>query len=206
MFHVVQLSAGLDEIRNLLDGAFDSSRDLVNILRLHDGLQIVLEDFGKVVCSSQDTSTAAGEGSRTLQVRATEILQNLFPVGRIVIAAQVRLELAAENLQRSTLANTVCSHKTEDLAGAGHRKPVELEAVGRVAMGDFRLQVGGQVDDVDGAKGTFLRTDTASNAKAFGDEGDLGLRSDFDAKLAGTNDGARLLTFLAAFLHQLVKW
>lgn len=80
---------------------------------------------------------------------------------------------------------------------------MQLEAVGRISVGDFGLQVGRQVDDVNRAEGTFLGTDTASDAKALGNEGDLGLGRDLDTKLSGTDDRARLLTFLATFLHEL---
>lgn len=69
-------------------------------------------------------------------------------------------------------------------------------------MGDLGFQVGGQVDNVDGTERTFLGTDTTTDAKAFRDEGDLGLGSDLDTELAGTDDGARLLTFLATFLSK----
>lgn len=60
----------------------------------------------------------------TLKFGATEVLQDLLPVGGIIVAAQIRLEFATQNLQRSALANTVCAHQTQDLAGAGHGKPV----------------------------------------------------------------------------------
>jgi hypothetical protein len=143
-----------------------------------------------------------GAGRRlTLQLRATEVLENLLPVRGVVEAAQVGLELAAENLQGGTLSDTVCSDETEDLAGAGHGQPVQLEAVGRVAVGDLGLEVGGQVDDVDGVEGAFLGADTASDTQALRDEGDLGLGRDFDAQLARADDGTRLLAFLPAFLR-----
>lgn len=67
-------------------------------------------------------------------------------------------------------------------------------------MGDLGLEVGGQVDDVDGVEGTFLGTDTASNAEALRDEGDFGGIVDFDAQLARADDGTRLFAFLPAFL------
>lgn len=41
---------------------------------------------------------------------------------------------------------------------------MQFEAVGRVPVGDLCLEIGGEVDDIDGAKGTFLRADTAANA------------------------------------------
>jgi hypothetical protein len=58
---------------------------------------------------------------------------------------------------------------------------VQLEAVGGVSMRDLRLEVGGQVDDVDGVEGAFLGADTAADAEALRDEGDLGGVVDFDA-------------------------
>jgi 2-keto-3-deoxy-L-rhamnonate aldolase RhmA len=65
---------------------------------------------------------------------------------------------------------------------------MELEAVGRVAVRDHGLKVCGQIYDVDGVEGTFLGADAAADAKTFGDEGDAGVRSDFDTKLAGSDD------------------
>ena len=50
---------------------------------------------------------------------------------------------------------------------------MKLEAVGRVAVGDLGLEVGGQVDDVNGSEWALLGTDTTTNAQALGDEGDL---------------------------------
>ncbi len=40
---------------------------------------------------------------------------------------------------------------------------MELEAVGRVSMGDVGLEVGGQVDDVNGSEWALLRTDAAAD-------------------------------------------
>ncbi len=67
-------------------------------------------------------------------------------------------------------------------------------------MGDLGLEVGGQVDDVDGVEGTFLGADTATDTQALRNEGDLGGRVDFDAQLARADDGTRLFAFLPAFL------
>jgi hypothetical protein len=141
--------------------------------------------------------------SRTLQLRTTEVLQNLLPVRRIVVAAQVRLQLATQNLQGSTLADTVCSDETENLTRAGHGQTVQLEAVGGVTVGDLGLQVGGQVDDGDGTEGTLLGADTATDAKGFGDKGDLRFGGHFNAKLTRANHGARLLALLTTFLLRI---
>jgi hypothetical protein len=70
-------------------------------------------------------------------------------------------------------------------------------------MGDLGLEVGGQVDDVDGVEGAFLGADTASDAEALRDEGDLGGRVDFDTQLARTDDGARFLALLSTFLRRV---
>lgn len=67
-------------------------------------------------------------------------------------------------------------------------------------MGDLGLEVRWEIDDVDGTKRAFLGANTATNAKTFGDICDFGLGSDFDAKLAGTDDRAGLLAFLPTFL------
>lgn len=77
---------------------------------------------------------------------------------------------------------------------------MELETVGGVSVGDLGLEVGGQVDDVDGVEGAFLGADTTSYAQALGDEGDFGLIGDFDAQFAGTDDGAGFFAFLSTFL------
>jgi len=57
---------------------------------------------------------------------------------------------------------------------------MELEAVGRVAVGDLGLEVGRQVDNGDCAEGTLLRADTTSYAETLGDEGQTGFGSDFN--------------------------
>lgn len=139
--------------------------------------------------------------SLTLQLRSTEVLQDLLPVRRVLISAQVGLELARQNLQRSTLANTIGSDETQDLTRSGHGQTVQFEAVGGVAVGDLALEVGGQVDDLDGVEGALLRADTASDAQALTDEGDLAVGVDFDTELAGLDDGAGLLALLATFLR-----
>ena len=65
---------------------------------------------------------------------------------------------------------------------------MKLETVGAVSVGDLRLEVGGQINDVDGVEGALLGTDTASYAQSLRDEGDLGGGVDFDAQLARPHD------------------
>ena len=73
---------------------------------------------------------------------------------------------------------------------------MQFEAVGAVAVGHLRFEVGGQVDDVDGVERAFLGTDAAADAQAFADEGDFAVRGHFDAEFAGANYGAGFLAFL----------
>jgi hypothetical protein len=164
--------------------ALDGSGNLVDVLGLDNGLEVVLEDLCEVV----------------LQLGTTEVLENLLPVRGVVEAAEIGLQLAAQNLQSSTLSGTVTTDKTEDLTGSGHGQSVELEAVGRVTVGDLRLEVGGQVDDVDGIERTFLGADTATDTETLRDEGNLGRVFDLNTELSGTDDGAGLLALLTTFL------
>lgn len=112
------------------------------------------------------------------------MLDNVLPVRWVVVAAQIGLQLAAENLEGGALADSVCSNQTEHLTRARHRQAMELEAVGAIAVRHLVLEVGWQVDDGDGVKGTLLDADAAADAERLGDEGDAGLGGDFDAELA----------------------
>lgn len=67
-------------------------------------------------------------------------------------------------------------------------------------MRDLALQVRGQVDNGDGVEGAFFRADTASDAEAFGNEGDLRVWRNFDAELACSYNGAGFLAFLSTLL------
>ena len=67
-------------------------------------------------------------------------------------------------------------------------------------MCHLSLEIGRQVDNVYSAERTFLGTDTASDAETFRNEGDFGIRGNFDAKLASANHWTRLLALLATFL------
>jgi hypothetical protein len=79
---------------------------------------------------------------------------------------------------------------------------MKFEAVGRVSMRNMGLEVGRQIDDVDGSKRAFFRTNAATNAQTLGDEGNLRFGSDFDAETTASNNGARLFAFLSAFLYR----
>lgn len=67
-------------------------------------------------------------------------------------------------------------------------------------MGDLGFEIGWKIDDVNGAERTFLGADTATDTQTFRDICNFGLGSDFDAQLAGTDDGTGLFAFLPTFL------
>lgn len=67
---------------------------------------------------------------------------------------------------------------------------MEFEAVGRVAVSDLSLEIGRQIDNVNGAERTFLGADTTADAEAFGYKGDLGLWGNLNTELASSNDRA----------------
>lgn len=72
-------------------------------------------------------------------------------------------------------------------------------------MGNVRLEVGWQIDNIDGAEWAFLRTDTASNTQTLGNEGDLGFGGDFDAQTPTSHNRAGFLAFLPAFLYWITQ-
>lgn len=86
--------------------ALDGLWNVVHVLRLDDGLDVVLQNLSKVV----------------LELRTPKIGQNVVPARRIIIATKIRLLIARQNLQRSGLANTVGAHQSQDLARLGRRQ------------------------------------------------------------------------------------
>lgn len=51
MFRVAQLDTSLEQLLDVLDRTLDGSGNLVDILRLHDSFQVVLEHLSEVVCT-----------------------------------------------------------------------------------------------------------------------------------------------------------
>ena len=121
------------------------------------------------------------------------------------MSAQVGLELAAQNLERRALADTVCSDQPKNLARSGHGKTMQLEAIRAIAVGDLALEVGGQVDDGNGVEGAFFGTDTTTDAERLGDERKTRFGRYFDAQLAATDDGTRLLALLTTFARTTLQ-
>lgn len=133
------------------------------------------------------------------------MLDDVLPVRRVVVAAQVGLKLAAKDLQRGTLADTVGSNQAEHLSRSGHGQAVELEAVGAIAVGHLALEVRGQVDDGDGVEGALLGADAAADTERLGNEGEARIGGDFDAELAAADDGARLFALLTALARATLR-
>jgi hypothetical protein len=115
------------------------------------------------------------------------------------VSAQVGLELSTQNLEGSTLSNTVGTDKSKHLTGSGHGETMQLEAVGAISVGDLALKVGGQVDNVDRIKRAALWANTTTDTEGLGDKSQLGVWLDFDTELSATNDGARLFALLTTF-------
>lgn len=137
----------------------------------------------------------------TLEFGATEILDDVLPVGWVVETTKVRLQLSAENLEGSTLSDTIGPDEAKNIARAGGGETMKLEAIGRVSVGKLSIEVGRKVDDGDGTEWALLRTNTASDAQRLRDVGDARVGSDLDTKLAALDHRARLLAFLATFLQ-----
>lgn len=90
---VISLELGVEHLADS-HSSLDGPGNVVHVLRLDKGLQVILENLRKVV----------------LKLRSSEVLENFLPVGGIVIASKVGLELSSQDLESSTLSDTVGSH------------------------------------------------------------------------------------------------
>lgn len=200
---VRQLGLAIKHLAHGHVGDLDTPRDLVHVLRLGHSLEVVLQHLCEEV----------------LELRTAEILEDLGPLGRIIVSTEIGLELARKNLERRRLADTVGADKTEDLTGTGSGQSMQLERVGLVSVRDVRLEVGGQVEDLDrferasarvsaapawyqarryerGDCCSLLHADTATNAQLLRDERLLVRRVDLDTQLPHLNNGTRPFALL----------
>ena len=76
--------------------------------------------------------------------------------------SKIGFEFPAQHFEGCGFANAIGSDEAEDLTGTGHGQAVEFEGVGSVAVGGVAVEVFGQIDDLDGFKGTLFHADTAS--------------------------------------------
>jgi hypothetical protein len=130
-------------IQPLTHGAFCSLGDLIDVLGLDNGLQVLLQDASKVV----------------LQLRATEVREDLTPGWCVLLEGQAKGLMRTETY--IVLANTVLSDESKHLTCTGCGEAMKLERIGAIAMSGLLLQVLGQVNDVDRFKGAFLENNEA---------------------------------------------
>lgn len=67
-------------------------------------------------------------------------------------------------------------------------------------MCNFLLQIGGEIDDSDGAERAFLDADTATDTEVLRNERNFLCGRNFDTELSCSDNWTGLLTFLSAFL------
>lgn len=166
---------------------------MIDVLRFNERLEVILQDFGEVI----------------LKFGSTEVFQDLLPVGRVlstyhltgtfgkagtdfayIVSAQVGLEFSSEDFEGRTLSDTISSHKAKNLPGSRSGKPVKLESVGSISVGNLGLEVGRKIDNGNSFKGTsytdlfeqtsadptmnlLLYTDTTTDTQELGYECDF---------------------------------
>ena len=79
-------------------------------------------------------------------------------------------ELVGQNLERCALADTVGAHETQHLSGARVGQSVQLERVGPIAMRGLRVEILGQVDNLNGLIRALLHANVATNAQFLRNE------------------------------------
>ena len=70
-----------------------------------------------------------------------------------IVSAQVGLKFSSKDFECRALSDTISSDKAENLPRPGSGKPMKLESVGGISVGDLRLEVGGKIDDGNSFKG-----------------------------------------------------
>lgn len=90
------------------------------------------------------------------------MFQHSLPIRRIREATKIGLQFSRQDPQSGRLADTVGANESEHLSWTGGWKTVQLERVGGIPMRHFGVQVCWQVNDIDGAKGTLLGTNSTS--------------------------------------------
>ena len=100
-------------VQQRLDRALDSFRDLVNVLGLDNGLQIVLQDLCEVV----------------LELATAKVSKNFGPVRGRGELPEIGLLLPSKNLEGSGLADAVGADEAEHLPRPGDGQSVQLEGI-----------------------------------------------------------------------------
>lgn len=153
-FLIVPLKFGIEHFGHS-HFALDHARDLIDVLRFNKSFDVVFKDLSEVI----------------LELGTTEVLQNFLPVWGIlcatsegdewdkryktyIVSSQVGLELSSKYFERSTLPDTVGPNEAKDLTRARGREAMELERIGGIAMGHFRVEISRKVNDSDSFKWT----------------------------------------------------
>lgn len=177
---------------------------MIDVLRFNERLEVILQDFGEVV----------------LKFGSAEVFQDLLPVGWVlgthhltdtfgkagtdfayIVSAQVGLEFSSKDFEGGALSDTIGSNKAENLSRSRSGKPMKLESVGSISVGNLGLEVRGEIDDGNSFKGTpytnqfeqtsadptinlLLYTYTTTDTQELRYESDFVRRLHFNAKLA----------------------
>lgn len=146
--------------------SFDRAWYVIDVLRFNERLEVVLQDFGEVI----------------LKFGSAEVFQDLLPVRWVlegqhltgsfekvrtdlahIVSAQVGLEFSSENFKCCALSDAIRSDEAKNLPRSGSGKPMELESVGSIPVGDLRLEVGRKIDDGNSFKGTSYKNSFERN-------------------------------------------
>lgn len=144
------------------------------------------------------------------------MFENLLPIGRIlpsqdpkinkntdrkyIITTQVRLHLTGHDLKCRRFPDSIRAHQPQHLPGLRGGKSMQLEAILRVSMCCIRLQIGGQIDDIDCFERAFLDANAATDTQFLADTGDGRDGGHFDAELSHPVHRTGFLAFLPTFL------
>lgn len=125
---------------NLLGTAFQTSRNVVDILGLDDCSKVIFKKLCEIV----------------LEFTTSKVNKDIIPRRRVFKFTQVWLFLIWKNSKSCGFANTVCSNQTKNLTRTRSGESVKLERVCWISMCDLGFKICRQVDDLNSTKGTFL--------------------------------------------------
>ena len=98
---------------------------MVNVLGLDNSFQVIFKNLCKII----------------LKLIASKVGQDFSPVWWRFELAQVRLQLASQDLEGGRLADTVGAHQAKNFTGSGDGQTMQLEGVLGIPMGCMLLQI-----------------------------------------------------------------
>ena len=90
------------------------------------------------------------------------MFHQFIPAWGIEVFPEVGGQVSGEDVEDRRLPNGVLPEEAHHPPLPGHRKPIEGELVGAVAVDVVRLQFIGEVDDAQGSERAFPHADTAA--------------------------------------------